>query len=102
MFIPFWLIGLTLALLFVLVTLAFRRGGGDMIELQQRASPSGARPRIAPTAAPASTDAFAVIASPDVQAALADGNKIAAIKLVRERTGLGLGEARDLVERGMH
>jgi ribosomal protein L7/L12 len=101
MFIPFWLIGLTLALLFVLVTLAFRRGGGDMIELQQRASPR-ANARVAPTAAPASTDAFAVIASPDVQAALADGNKIAAIKLVRERTGLGLGEARDLVERGMH
>jgi len=99
MFIPFWVIGLALALLVVFATLAFRRGGGDMIELQQRASPGAARPRMAPTAAPVSTDAFAVIASPDVRAALADGNKIAAIKLVRERTGLGLREAKELVER---
>jgi ribosomal protein L7/L12 len=30
-----------------------------------------------------------------VRAALADGNKIEAIKLVRERTGLGLKEAKD-------
>jgi ribosomal protein L7/L12 len=33
-----------------------------------------------------------------VQALLAGGNKIGAIKLVRERTGLGLKEAKDYVE----
>ena len=98
MFIPFWLIGLVLALLFVFATLAYRRGGGDMIELQQRASPrAGPRPALAP--GPVSTDAFAVIASPEVRAALDAGNKILAIKLVREGTGLGLREAKDLVER---
>jgi ribosomal protein L7/L12 len=34
-----------------------------------------------------------------VQAALAAGNKIAAIKLLREASGLGLKEAKDAVER---
>ena len=33
------------------------------------------------------------------RALLADGNKIEAIKLVREATGLGLKEAKDFVER---
>jgi hypothetical protein len=41
--------------------------------------------------------------SPELQAQaralLADGNKIEAIKLVREATGMGLKEAKDLVER---
>ena len=36
--------------------------------------------------------------SPEVAAALARGNKIEAIKLVRQDTGLGLAEAKDLVE----
>ena len=36
--------------------------------------------------------------SPEVAAALARGNKIEAIKLVRHDTGLGLAEAKDLVE----
>jgi large subunit ribosomal protein L7/L12 len=34
-----------------------------------------------------------------VEAALAQGNKIAAIKLLREATGLGLKESKDAVER---
>ena len=34
-----------------------------------------------------------------VAAALVGGNKIEAIKLVREQTGLGLKEAKELVER---
>ena len=41
----------------------------------------------------------AVLAVPEIRAALAGGNKIEAIKRVRERTGLGLKEAKDLVER---
>jgi ribosomal protein L7/L12 len=40
-----------------------------------------------------------VLEDPAVRAALAEGNKILAIKLVRERTGLGLKESKDLVER---
>jgi hypothetical protein len=35
----------------------------------------------------------------DVRALLARGDKIEAIKLVREKTGIGLKEAKDLVER---
>lgn len=36
---------------------------------------------------------------PDVLALARDGKKIEAIKIVRERTGLGLKEAKELVER---
>jgi ribosomal protein L7/L12 len=39
------------------------------------------------------------ILSPELRAELAAGNKIAAIKLLREATGLGLKEAKDAVER---
>jgi ribosomal protein L7/L12 len=39
---------------------------------------------------------------PDVLAALANGNKIEAIKLLRERTGLGLAEAKNHVEAYAH
>jgi len=66
-----------------------------MIERQRRATP-----RLSPTPSPISTDQRTVLASSEVRAALAGGNKIEAIKLVRERTGLGLKEAKDLVERG--
>ena len=37
----------------------------------------------------------------DVRLALADGQKIEAIRLLRERTGLGLAEAKAAVESGM-
>ena len=91
MFVPLWLILVTLLALAVLAVLAFRgRGGDEMLERQQRASP---RVRSA------SSDQLGVLADPEVRAALAAGNKIMAIKLVRERTGLGLKEAKDLVER---
>ena len=39
-----------------------------------------------------------MLASAEVRAALVGRNKIEAIKLVRERTGLGLKEAKELVE----
>jgi ribosomal protein L7/L12 len=88
MFVPLWLIGLTLVLLAVLAALAFRRrGAGEMIDRQRRAT------RIA------SSGELAALASPEVRAALGGGRKIEAIKLVRERTGLGLREAKELVER---
>jgi len=94
MFVPLWLIGLTVALVLVLGTLAFRRGGSEMLDRQRRASP-----HLAPTPAPVSTDQRTVLASPEIRAALARGDKIGAIKLVRDRTGLGLKEAKELVER---
>jgi len=94
MFVPLWLIGVTLALLVLFAMLAFRRGGGELIERQRRATP---RPVATPS--PVSTDQRAVLASSEIRAALERGDKIAAIKLVRERTGLGLKEAKDLVER---
>jgi large subunit ribosomal protein L7/L12 len=106
MFVPLWLIGLTFALFAVLAARAFRRGGGgDMIERQQRA----ARRIGAPTPhrsgeashLPQSlrSDEAAVLAVPEVRTALERGRKIEAIRLVREHTGLGLKEAKDLVER---
>jgi hypothetical protein len=88
MFVPLWLIGLTLALLVLFAGLAFRRRGGgtEMIQRQRRAS-------FTP-----STDQLAALASAEVRAALVGGNKIEAIKLIHERTGLGLKDAKDLVE----
>lgn len=87
MFVPLWLIGLTLALILVLAVLALRRRGTEMIEQQRRETPF-------PT-----TDQLAALADSEVRAALARGNKIEAIRLVRERTGLGLKESKELVER---
>jgi len=89
MFVPLWLIGLTLLVLFAALAAATwrRRGGVEMVERQRRERPS------------ASFGELTVLASPEVRAALGAGRKIDAIKLVRERTGLGLKEAKELVER---
>ena len=38
--------------------------------------------------------------SPQLQAALRSGNKIEAIKIYRELTGVGLAEAKEAIERG--
>lgn len=37
--------------------------------------------------------------SPQIQAALRSGNKIEAIKLYREMTGVGLAEAKDVIDK---
>jgi ribosomal protein L7/L12 len=91
MFVPLWIFGLALTLLALFAALAAvtsrRRGGVEMVERQRRASPA------------ASFDQLAVLASPAVRAALDGGRKIEAIKLIRERTGLGLRDAKDLAER---
>ena len=89
MFGPLWLIGLAAALVLLLAITALRRSGGsgDMIERQRRAAPP-----------PPPADHLEVLASAEVRAALVGRNKIEAIKLVRERTGLGLKEAKELVE----
>lgn len=39
------------------------------------------------------------VMSPKIQAALRSGNKIEAIKLYREMTGIGLAEAKDVIDR---
>jgi hypothetical protein len=63
-------------------------------------SPQGTSPGSMPPPAPATAGQTL---SPDsllkVGAALASGNKIEAIKLLREASGLGLKEAKDAVER---
>ena len=39
------------------------------------------------------------VSSPQIQAALREGNKIAAIKIYREMTGVGLAEAKQAIDR---
>ena len=108
MFVPLWLLGLAGLAFVLLAWLAFRRLGGEMIQGQQRdarriAAAAPARPpHTATHPAIALPDDAVVLADPAVRAALAGGNKIEAIKLVRERTGLGLKEAKDLVERNAY
>lgn len=87
-------VGIILLLLFLLM----RRKSGDMIERQRREAAVRARPRIPAPATPEGE--AALLAEPEVREALDAGHKIEAIKLVRERTGLGLKEAKELVERG--
>ena len=87
MFVPLWILIPAALLLFVLLSRAISSGSRDMIEKQRAA-----------VFEPGS-DHLTVLAQPDVQAALMNRRKIEAIKLVRERTGLGLKEAKQLVER---
>ena len=99
MFVPVWLLALAGLAFVILAWLALRpRGGGEMIQGQQR----DAR-RIASHAPPHRAalppDQAALLAVPEISAALAAGRKLEAIRLVRERSRLGLKEAKDLVER---
>ncbi|MEZ5682559.1 MAG: ribosomal protein L7/L12 [Erythrobacter sp.] len=87
MFVPLPFLALAVVALILLALVARRRGGGDMIERQRRDTPT------------IPVDADKVLADPDVAAAISANRKIEAIKLVRLKTGLGLKEAKDLVER---
>ena len=89
MFVPAWLLAVAGLAIVALAWLALRRPGGDMIERQRRAAPPP-DPTI---------DESALLAAPEIRAAIAAGRKIEAIKLVREQSGLGLKEAKELVER---
>lgn len=78
-----------------------RGGGGERRDVliglprQTANSPFQSAPRmVTQTAAQPSTEALKA-----VRAELAAGNQIAAIKLLREATGLGLKEAKDEVDR---
>ncbi len=92
---------------FVLAVILLRRTGGDMIEQQRRDTASFERPTPTPPRAPEplsspriSPEGGTIDLSddPEIRAAFMNGRKIEAIKLVRERTGLGLREAKDIVE----
>jgi hypothetical protein len=86
MFVPLWILVPAVLLLLWLLARAFG-DRGDMIERRQRA------------ATPVSPQLLAqALADPEIRAAIADGHTIEAIKLVRERTGLDLKGAKDLVE----
>jgi hypothetical protein len=92
--IPSWLAGAFFGAAFAVVAMGIlRRGnsrvGGDMIERQQRSAPS---------AGPQADDPD-ILSHPEIRAAIQARQKIAAIKLVRETYGLGLKEAKELVER---
>ena len=90
MYVPLWIIAAAALALLWLGARALRRPRGDLVEQQRRAAgPAALEPR----------DEAAVLALPEVRQVLGRGDKIAAIKLVRRHTGLGLKEAKDLVER---
>lgn len=111
MHIPLWLIIANVALIVVLIGRLWRSGesGDDMIAQQRLATlpPSSNTPANTPasTPAPSSTttsaplDESALMARPDIADALAERRHIAAIRLVREATGLGLKDAKQIVDR---
>jgi large subunit ribosomal protein L7/L12 len=84
------------ALLLILLVLALRRRGGrpDLTAPPRYAPPPQAWPAGAAPVGDLPPDLAA-----EVRALLAQDRKIEAIKLVRQATHLGLGEAKELVER---
>jgi hypothetical protein len=100
MFVPLWLLALAGVAFVLLAWLAFRPrgGGGEMIQGQQRDARHLASHAPHHRAA-LHRDQAAILAAPEIRAALARGQKLEAIRLVRERSGLGLKEAKELVER---
>ena len=89
MFVPLWLLGLMALAFLVLARLAFFGRGGEMIDRQRRDTPMLIPVR----------DEAALLARPEIAAHLAAGRKLEAIKAVRQASGLGLKEAKELVER---
>ena len=88
----------------VLVLIAWRRRGGerDLIAPPRAGaptpSPRAKPPRAWPTGAAPIGDLADEVAG-EVRKLLAAGHKIEAIRLVRAATGLGLAEAKEMVER---
>jgi hypothetical protein len=87
----------------VLAWLAFRRRGErDLIAPPRPGSPMPPPRAEPPRAWPAGAAPIGDLAAEldgEVRALLAAGNKIEAIKLVRAATGMGLREAKEMVER---
>ena len=88
MYVPLWILIPAALLLVVVLARAFT--GGNRREMVDGQRASGFEP---------GSEHLAVLAQPDVQRAIAERRFIEAIKLVRERTGLGLKESKQLVER---
>ena len=101
------IIGASIAILVVIIlfTLMRRRAGGDMIERQKRETTglldNAPRPDPSDSQRPSNipSDEQGVLAVPEIRSAIERGRKIEAIKLVRERAGMGLKEAKELVDR---
>lgn len=91
MFVPIWALVLIGLVFIVLLSRALRSQPGDhMIERQRRQSPASPVPK---------AELEALLARPDIARALDEGRTITAIKLVREASGLGLKQSKELVER---
>src|SRR3954465_4660617 len=71
---------------------------GDYLEVHHGIKPAAAAVAAAPAAAAAPAEAAAVQTEFDVVMESFGANKINVIKVVRAATGLGLKEAKDLVE----
>ena len=77
-----------------------RRQDGRMIVQQSPLAPAdGSPPPLAPAAQRVAPGSVNIQLGRDLEQLLSAGKKIEAIKLVRERTGMGLKEAKDAVER---
>lgn len=113
MYVPIPALVAIAAVIALLLFLLVRGRSGDMLEQQRReaglqarsSSKAAAQTRssskaVAQTKTPASPDLHHLLREPDIAEAIAKGKKIKAIKLVRERSGLGLKEAKELVDRG--
>ncbi|GAA0276447.1 hypothetical protein GCM10009127_16430 [Alteraurantiacibacter aestuarii] len=88
MFVPLWIIIANAMLVAFLITRAMRSGGGDMLERQRRTAPTHS-----------AADEHRLMTLPQVQQAMANGHKIEAIRHVREASGMGLKDAKQMVER---
>lgn len=99
MFIPLPVLGLLGLVALVLLYLAFRRRGGtsDLIAPPRGAALPEPMPGWSLRAAPG--DLLPDEIEAQVRALVAAGEKLEAIKLIRAETGLGLSEAKSLVER---
>ena len=102
MFVPVPILVAIVMLIAFLLFLLRRRSGSDMIDQQRREAERIARS--GGSSSPGTSkltrhDVQHLLEEPEIAAALAAGKKIKAIKLVRARTGLGLKESKELVER---
>ena len=104
MFVPMPVLAAIGIAFLVLLLLAFRRRSSDrdLIAPPRMGPPPPARRALSQSAWPAGAAPIGDLAAEldgEVRALIAAGRKIEAIKLVRASTGLGLAEAKGLVER---